>query len=83
MPKALCAGDRPICSVRCRRYRAGASAGHGFRFFCLASGVAMLIANILACLLWDSLGAAVTFYAGALFSLAAVIVLVLGTRRAA
>ena len=55
--------------------------GTAFGFFNLASGVAMLIASVLAGLLWDSLGSAVTFYAGALFSLAALIMLVLGSRR--
>ena len=55
--------------------------GTAFGFFNLASGVAMLIASVLAGLLWDKLGAAVTFYAGALFSLAAFITLVLGDRR--
>ena len=55
--------------------------GTAFGFFNLASGVAMLISSVLAGLLWDSLGSAVTFYAGALFSLAALIMLVLGSRR--
>jgi MFS family permease len=52
--------------------------GTAFGFFNLASGVAMLIASILAGLLWDTLGPAITFYAGALFSLAAFAVLALG-----
>ena len=52
--------------------------GTAFGFFNLASGVAMLIASILAGLLWDTLGSAVTFYAGALFSLAALTLLVAG-----
>jgi MFS family permease len=55
--------------------------GTAFGFFSLASGVAMLIASVLAGLLWDKLGAAVTFYAGAAFSAAALIMLVLGSRR--
>lgn len=55
--------------------------GTAFGFFNLASGVAMLIASVLAGLLWDKLGAAVTFYAGAAFSVAALIMLVLGIRR--
>ena len=54
--------------------------GTAFGFFNLASGVAMLVASVLAGLLWDSLGSAVTFYAGALFCLAALIMLVLGSR---
>lgn len=57
--------------------------GTAFGFFNLASGIAMLISSVLAGLLWDSLGSAVTFYAGALFSLAALIMLVLGRWRRA
>jgi MFS family permease len=55
--------------------------GTAFGFFNLASGGAMLIASVLAGLLWNQLGAAVTFYAGAAFSVAALIMLVLGSRR--
>ena len=54
--------------------------GTAFGFFSLASGVAMLVASILAGLLWDTLGSAVTFYAGALFCLAALTLLALGGR---
>lgn len=39
--------------------------GTAFGFFNLVSGVAMLIASVLAGLLWDWLGAAATFYGGA------------------
>ena len=53
--------------------------GSAFGFFNLASGVAMLIASVLAGLLWDQLGAATTFYAGAVFS--ALALLLLATRR--
>jgi predicted MFS family arabinose efflux permease len=52
--------------------------GTAFGFFNLASGIAMLIASVLAGLLWDKLGAGVTFYAGAVFSLLAFMMLVLG-----
>ena len=52
--------------------------GTAFGFFNLASGIAMLVASALAGLLWDSLGAAATFYAGAAFSLAALILLGFG-----
>ncbi len=55
--------------------------GTAFGLFNLASGVAMLIASALAGLLWDRIGAAATFYAGALFSLAALIMLVMRSRR--
>lgn len=41
--------------------------GTAYGFFNVASGLAMLIASILAGLLWDQYGASVTFYAGALF----------------
>lgn len=43
--------------------------GTAFGFFNLLSGVAMLIASTVAGLLWDGLGAAVTFYSGACFCL--------------
>ena len=45
--------------------------GTAFGFFNLVSGVAMLIASVLAGLLWDQFGAATTFYAGAAFSVLA------------
>jgi MFS family permease len=60
---------------------AGAAPAHlrgtAFGFFNLVSGVAMLIASVLAGLLWDQLGAATTFYAGAVFSVLAVAILML------
>lgn len=49
--------------------------GTAFGFFNLMSGVAMLIASVVAGWLWDLLGAAITFYAGAAFSSAAVVML--------
>ncbi|WP_455379555.1 MFS transporter [Petrachloros mirabilis] len=42
--------------------------GTAFGFFYLASGFSMLVASLLAGLLWDQLGAPFTFYAGAIFS---------------
>jgi MFS family permease len=64
---------------------AGAAPAHlrgtAFGFFNLVSGVALLIASLLAGLLWDQLGSAVTFYAGAAFSVLALAVLML--RRSA
>lgn len=42
--------------------------GTAFGVFNLVSGVAMLIASVVAGLLWDQLGASFTFYAGAAFS---------------
>ena len=51
--------------------------GTAFGFFNLVSGVALLFASGLAGLLWDSLGAPVTFLAGAAFSAAALAALLL------
>jgi len=63
---------------------AGAAPAHlrgtAFGFFNLVSGVAMLIASVLAGLLWDELGAATTFYAGAVFSVLALAILMLRRR---
>lgn len=42
--------------------------GTAFGFFNLVSGIAMLLASVLAGLLWDGWGASATFYAGAGFS---------------
>ncbi|MCC6967896.1 MAG: MFS transporter [Nitrospira sp.] len=47
--------------------------GTAYGCFNLASGLAMLIASVVAGLLWDRFGAAFTFYAGALFAFLAVI----------
>ena len=55
--------------------------GTAFGFFNLASGIAMLIASILAGLLWDRLGPGVTFYAGAVFASVALVMLALRSRR--
>jgi MFS family permease len=41
--------------------------GTAYGFFNLMSGLAMLVASVLAGLLWDRLGAAFTFYAGVAF----------------
>jgi len=51
--------------------------GTAYGFFNLASGLAMLVASGLAGLLWDSFGAALTFVAGAIFSSAALALLLL------
>lgn len=42
--------------------------GTAFGFFNLVSGLAMLVASLTAGVLWDQLGAASTFHAGAVFS---------------
>ena len=47
--------------------------GTAYGFFNLVSGVAMLLASVVAGLLWDRLGASATFYAGAVFSLIALV----------
>ena len=47
--------------------------GTAFGSFNLACGLAMLIASLLAGFLWDRFGAAFTFYAGACFSVLAII----------
>jgi MFS family permease len=51
--------------------------GTAFGFFNLVSGIAMLIASVLAGLLWDTHGASLTFYAGAVFSGVALVMLAL------
>lgn len=50
--------------------------GTAFGLFNLVSGLAMLLASVLAGLLWDRLGAPFTFYAGAIFCTVAMIGLV-------
>jgi len=53
--------------------------GTAYGVFNLISGVAMLIASVVAGLLWDQFGASFTFYAGALFCVLALLGL---TKRA-
>jgi MFS family permease len=55
--------------------------GTAFGMFNLVSGVAMLIASVLAGLLWDTYGSAVTFYTGAVFALAAFLLFWVGRSR--
>jgi len=55
--------------------------GTAFGFFNLASGLAMLIASVLAGFLWDQFGASFTFYAGAVFCGIAVMGLTLYQRK--
>lgn len=52
--------------------------GTAFGFFNLLSGIAMLVASVVAGLLWDQLGASFTFYAGATFCGVAVLGLMAG-----
>jgi MFS family permease len=49
--------------------------GTAFGLFNLASGLAMLIASVLAGALWDMLGASATFHAGAAFATASLLLL--------
>jgi MFS family permease len=56
--------------------------GTAYGFFNLASGVAMLVASVLAGLLWDQLGAGTTFGAGGAFAAAALALVALSSRRA-
>jgi MFS family permease len=51
--------------------------GTAFGLFNLASGIAMLAASVLAGVLWDQLGAAATFYGGAIFAAIALLLLAL------
>lgn len=51
--------------------------GSAYGFFNLMSGLAMLVASMLAGLLWDRFGASFTFYGGAAFSAIALVGLVL------
>ncbi|GIL06627.1 MAG: MFS transporter [Betaproteobacteria bacterium] len=57
--------------------------GTAFGFFNLVSGVAMLAASVLAGWLWDALGAAFTFYAGAGFCALTLVALALAPRTTA
>jgi MFS family permease len=45
--------------------------GTAFGMFNLIAGVAMLLASVVAGLLWDNFGSAVTFFGGAVFAIAA------------
>lgn len=55
--------------------------GTAYGFFNLVSGLAMLVASILAGLLWDWFGAAFTFYTGAAFCAIALIGLMLPLKQ--
>ncbi len=50
--------------------------GTAYGFFNLVSGLVMLLASIIAGLLWEGFGAPATFYAGAVFCVLALLVLV-------
>lgn len=55
--------------------------GTAYGFFNLVSGLAMLLASVVAGLLWDSFGASFTFYAGAIFCVVALAGLVKTVRN--
>jgi len=55
--------------------------GTAYGFFNLASGIALLVASALAGLLWDTLGAAFTFVAGAAFSTIALLAVAIRSGR--
>jgi len=57
--------------------------GTAFGFFNLLSGLAMLLASLIAGLLWDQFGAPFTFYSGALFCCIALAGLALPVQQAA
>lgn len=52
--------------------------GTGFGFFNLLSGAVTLLSSVIAGELWDKVGAAATFYAGAGFSLLTIVLLLSG-----
>lgn len=54
--------------------------GTAFGFFNLVTGIAMLVASVIAGLLWDSFGASWTFIAGAGFSALTLLGLLIGRR---
>lgn len=54
--------------------------GTAFGFFNFVSGIAMLVASVLAGWLWDSFGASVTFYIGAVLSAVALALLALNRK---
>jgi len=55
--------------------------GTAYGFFNLVSGLAMLFASVAAGALWDTFGAAYTFYAGAGFCILTIVLLLLGVHR--
>ncbi|MBW0445837.1 MFS transporter [bacterium M00.F.Ca.ET.228.01.1.1] len=55
--------------------------GTAFGFFNLLSGIVTLFSSVIAGELWDRLGAATAFYAGAVFCIATIVLLVAGKAR--
>jgi MFS family permease len=54
--------------------------GTAYGVFSLASGVAMLVASVLAGAMWDALGASATFFGGAVFSAVALALVISAAR---
>jgi MFS family permease len=50
--------------------------GTAFGFFNLMSGLAMLLASVVAGVVWEKLGASYTFYAGGLFCVLTLVALI-------
>jgi MFS family permease len=55
--------------------------GSAFGLFNLSSGIALLLASVIAGLLWDWKGSAATFIAGALFAALAALIVIAARRR--
>jgi len=55
--------------------------GTAFGFFNLLSGIVTLFSGVIAGELWDRLGAATTFHAGAVFCIATIVLLLVGKSR--
>jgi MFS family permease len=55
--------------------------GTAFGVFNLVTGIVLLVASVLAGLLWESAGPSVTFAAGAVFAAMAALMVLLGTWR--
>jgi MFS family permease len=54
--------------------------GTAYGFFNLTSGLAMLLASVIAGGLWDNFGVAYTFYAGAVFCVLTIVLLFMSQR---
>jgi MFS family permease len=57
--------------------------GTAFGLFNLAAGIAMLVASVLAGVLWDQFGAATTFHAGAMFAALSLLLLLRQAKKPA
>lgn len=55
--------------------------GTAYGLFNFVSGIAMLVASVMAGLLWDVIGASATFFAGAMASAVAIVLIAIAQRR--